>query len=207
MEGAGASSTTQQQQQQDAVAQAAGLDGLQPHTQFAANQLALLRSVLALEPTPVLTQFSPQQQPALGTHRLWAADVLALLLLASQPGIDAAVHLSGVLPFVVALALSLDKCNALHFRVLQMLHCCVRSREEGLWRGLFQEGLGVGISNSGVGGAYGKEACPPLHELLACIGEGSRVAEPGCCWGARKDVQLVPSVAAAALTCALNTGG
>jgi hypothetical protein len=149
-------------------------EGLQPHTRFAAGQLDVLREVLALEPRAVLVQFSKDPQPALGTHRLWAADVLAVLLLAGHPGIDAAVADSGVLPAVVALALRLDKCSLLHFRALQMVDCCLRSREARLWRGLFEPGMGASVKSSAAGGSDGDALCAPLHEALAQIGEPRR---------------------------------
>jgi hypothetical protein len=152
------------------------LEGLRPHTRFAAGQLPLLRDVLGLEPPPVLVQFSKAPQPALGTHRLWAADVLAVLLLAGHPGIDAAVADSGALPAVVALALKLDKCSLLHFRALQMVDCCLRSREARLWRGLFEPGMGAGVTSAAAGGDGGDAPCAPLHEALAQIGGRPREA-------------------------------
>jgi hypothetical protein len=156
----------------EAEGEPAGLAALRLHTRYATRQLALLVEVLALEPPPVLVQYAPGPQPALGTHRLWAADVLAVLLLAGSPAVDAAVAASGALPAVVALALSLDKCSALHFRALQMVDCSLRSGEPALWRGLMEPGLGAGIAASAAGGAKGdKGLCAPLHEALAQIGE------------------------------------
>ncbi|GBF90098.1 hypothetical protein Rsub_02806 [Raphidocelis subcapitata] len=182
--GAGGASTSGEPDAAPASASAGGkpgaeggdaLDGLRPHTRFAAGQLRALMEVLALEPPPVAVQYSREPQPALGTHRLWAADVLAVLLLAGNAGVDAAVAESGALPAVLALALRLDKCSPLHFRALQMVDCCLRSPEPRLWRALFEPGMGAGVTAAaaGCGGGGGDAPCPPLHEALAAIAEQS----------------------------------
>lgn len=151
------------------------------------SQLPLLVRVLALEPRRVSVQYAPSPQLALGTHRLWAADVLAVLLLAGNAAADAAIAAAGVLPAVVSLALSLDKASALHFRALQAVDCALRSREDRLWRALFEPGMGAGVTSAAAGGDGGDAPCAPLHEALAAIG-AARAAWGGgmgfsCFWG------------------------
>ncbi|GBF88775.1 hypothetical protein Rsub_01676 [Raphidocelis subcapitata] len=170
--------------------------GLPPHARFAAGQLPLLRAALDLEPPRW------RGRRALGTHRLWAADATALLLLARHPLLDAAVHTARLLPRVVALALSVDAAGALQARAAQALRFAVSSPLEALWLGLLTPGLGAGLpmpepagrgAGCGCGGSRSSEGsgssgsfagddpepglCPPLHEAIAAIAD-SAACEP-----------------------------
>ena len=99
------------------------------------------------DPHPAPLPWRPQDnhgqpQPALGTHRMWAAEAVALLLLPGQSTIDAALAASGLVVKLVALALTLDKANVLHTRVMRMLGCSLRSSTQELWGGLFASEAG-----------------------------------------------------------------
>ena len=108
---------------------------------------------------PLLTQ------AAVGSHRLWASDILVFLLLPSHTTIDRLVAQAQLLPRVVHLALTHDTCNTLHSRLPQLLRCAVGSRVMELWEPLFQQGFGGGLEDEG-----GEGQCKPIHMWLASIG-------------------------------------
>lgn len=119
---------------------------------------------------PCVQDQNGQPQPALGTHRLWAAEAVALLLLSAHASIDAAVADAGLLPQLVCLALQLDKANVLHCRVLRMLQCSLHSSVPRLWAALFEPAAAAGAAADG--GADGSGQL--LHAALVALGESER---------------------------------
>jgi hypothetical protein len=67
-------------------------------------------------------------QPAVGSHRVWASAVVALLLTHSSQAIDKAVSSSQLAPRILELALKCPLCNPLHTKALHVLHACVNSQ-------------------------------------------------------------------------------
>ncbi len=63
-------------------------------------------------------------QRALGTHRLWASEVLSLLLLPNNPTVDRCVSDLLLLPQLTALALALQCASVLQARVVQVRTLC-----------------------------------------------------------------------------------
>lgn len=168
--------------------------GPQAHTAseltFVANVLQLLRhcrpAPIGPSPPANVQDQDGRPQPSLGTHRLWAAEAVALLLLPTHASIDTAVADAGLLPRLVELALSLDKSNVLHCRVLRMLQCSLRSSVDRLWSVLLEPGCRVpGAEDS---------ALQPLQAQLIMAGE---------CTGGRHAACLSPSGSAKQLVAAV----
>jgi hypothetical protein len=99
-----------------------------------------------------------------GSHRLWAADILVFLLLPSHSTLDRLVAQSQLLPRVAHLSLTHDTASTLHARMPQMLRNAMASRVPELWQPLLQPGLGLGLQLEGA-------PCPPLHTWLVTLGE------------------------------------
>ncbi len=105
--------------------------------------------VLQLEPPPVTTQYASGPQPAVGSHRLWAADIVAQLLSLRNTAVTAALADTSLVPRVVAIALRHDKCSAVHARALQLVRTAVQHKLNGVWQPLFEPGFGAGLAGNG----------------------------------------------------------
>ena len=68
----------------------------------------------------------PRPQPAVGTHRAAAAELVSQLLRSECPSVAAVVAESGLLPRFTALAVSHPNCNALHCSVVRCLRHALR---------------------------------------------------------------------------------
>jgi hypothetical protein len=105
--------------------------------------------VLQLEPPPVTTQFSDKPLPAVGSHRLWAADIVVQLLSLRNTAMTSALSDTSLVPRVLALALRHDKCSAMHVRGMQLVKTAVLHRLNGVWQPLFEKGFGCGLLGAG----------------------------------------------------------
>lgn len=111
-------------------------------------------------------------QPAVGSHRVWATEIVSMLLAPNHQAVDNLVASCKLVPKVLAISLGHPLCSALHTRALRILRSCCVSKVAGLYGPLFTAGMGAGLT-VGEGG----ELCPSLQQQLADRGE--------CCWGRR----------------------
>lgn len=134
----------------------------QPHFKAVVQHLPHLQQVLQLQPPPQVHQSSSSTpQPAVGSHRVWACNILHMLLLHNNPAIDKAIADAGLLPLVVAMALQYGHCSAVQCRAVEMLRSSLRSSVLELWQGLFTPGYGQQLQQSG-----SNNLLPPLHTAL-----------------------------------------
>jgi hypothetical protein len=143
-----------------------GVVRLMGHSSFIHYPCWLLYTqVLQLEPRPVTTQFSAKALPAVGSHRLWAADIVVQLLSLRNTAVTSALSDTSLVPRVLALALQHDKCSALHVRAMQLVKTAVVHKMNGVWQPLFETGFGCGLVGSGA-----QRAARSLqHLILACM--------------------------------------
>lgn len=126
-----------------------------------------LTSPVSVARAASLPSYSSAPQPAVGSHRLWAGEVVALLLAANCSVIDRLVAAAKLLPRLLHLALHRPLCSALHTRALRALRAATTAKVDELMAPLFFAGWGAGLQ--GEGPAAGKP-CKPLHEMLADMG-------------------------------------
>ncbi|MEW5298643.1 MAG: hypothetical protein WDW36_001738 [Sanguina aurantia] len=135
-------------------------------------RLGVLRQVLELVPRPLAMQFSKESpRPAIGSHRVWAAEIVAMLLSPTNSDIDMAVAQSSLVQQVLHLALTHPNASALHVRALRILRSCCVSKVPELYTPLFTSGLGDFVQTEGgelVGSLQGQlvlRASPALGVL------------------------------------------
>ena len=103
-------------------------------------------------------------QPAIGTHRVWACEVVALLLGPHNMVIDRLVAAAKLVPRVLHLAVQHPLCSAAHARAIRVLHSAMESSyASDLMQPLMGEGWGGGLVDVGPKGAL----TSPLPEQLA----------------------------------------
>uniref|UniRef100_A0A7S0RKD5 Uncharacterized protein n=1 Tax=Chlamydomonas leiostraca TaxID=1034604 RepID=A0A7S0RKD5_9CHLO len=137
------------------------MDGSRPHIKACLNHLHTLEELVALEPRDVTVQYSSSPQPAVGSHRVWTAEVIAALLSAGNKVIDGLLAASKLPQRLLHLALHRPLCSTLHTRALRMLRSMLSSKVEGLVTPLFLSGWGASLK------AGGSDAlCAPLPDLL-----------------------------------------
>ncbi|MEY4258646.1 MAG: hypothetical protein RJA56_1547 [Pseudomonadota bacterium] len=149
------------------------MEGFKPHLKQALINLDTVDRVVRLAPADVPRQYSRDApQPAVGSHRVWAAELVAELLGPNAPTLDQLVAACDLVPRVADLALSHDSCNSLANRLLAIVRSCLRSKVEALWRPLFEEGFGLDLRP-------GADAPAPLQRQLAALGERCAGVPPG----------------------------
>lgn len=67
-------------------------------------------------------------QPALGSHRVWAAEVVFVVLTAGDATLDKVVASCDLVPRVAALAFGSPTCNSIHSRLLAIVKRCLKSK-------------------------------------------------------------------------------
>ena len=114
-------------------------------------------------------------QPAVGSHRVWATEIVSMLLAPNHQAVDNLVASSKLVPTVLQISLAHPQCSALHTRALRILRSCCVSKVGQLYGPLFTPGLGAGLTLEG-GALSGS-----LLQQLAQMGEGC-LAWPGLAW-------------------------
>ncbi|GFR46461.1 hypothetical protein Agub_g8036 [Astrephomene gubernaculifera] len=156
----------------------AAVDGSRPHIKGCIMHLDTLGAILDLVPRKVMLQGETEPQLAVGSHRVWATEILSMLLAPNHTALDNLVAASQLVPKTLALCLAHPSCSALHTRALRILRCCCVSKVERLYGPLFTPGLGAGLKKTegsggaeegagGEGGAEGEEPCGSLQQQLA----------------------------------------
>ncbi|KAJ9528314.1 hypothetical protein QJQ45_014291 [Haematococcus lacustris] len=166
------------------------LDGSRPHVKAAVEHLHVMTRLVAHEPRKVEVQYHPQPQPAVGSHRVWVAEAVALLLESHNTTLDSSLAATELVPRLLHLALHRPLGSALHCRALRLLRASLASQHLPLLQPLFQPGLGCqlrmgkvteqqekgegereeegeGEEAEGDKAAAEQALCPPLPELLA----------------------------------------
>eukprot|EP00198_Chlamydomonas_reinhardtii_P001751 XP_001691087.1 predicted protein [Chlamydomonas reinhardtii] len=124
--------------------------------------LDVLAAILDLVPREVTMQYVSEPQPAVGSHRVWATEIVSMLLAPNHQAVDNLVASCKLVPKVLAISLGHPLCSALHTRALRILRSCCVSKVAGLYGPLFTAGMGAGLT-VGEGG----ELCPSLQQQLA----------------------------------------
>ncbi|KAF5832702.1 hypothetical protein DUNSADRAFT_11346 [Dunaliella salina] len=159
------------------------------HAKACLSHLPDLQSAMDLSPPDVIVQFSPNPQPAVGSHRVWASAVVALLLGRGYRSIDQSVSKTQLATQVLHLALQRPMCNALHTKALHVLHACVNSTEDALLAPLLQErpqdGTAPALPNLievlvDLGGAAAEVSCGQRSSLLGFVIMASRILQGMC---------------------------
>ncbi|KAG2494535.1 hypothetical protein HYH03_007302 [Edaphochlamys debaryana] len=140
----------------------AAVDGSRPHIKGCIMHLELLGAILDLVPRQVTMQYVTEAQPAVGSHRVWATEIVSMLLAPNHQAVDNLVAGSKLVPRVLAISLAHPMCSALHTRALRILRSCCVSKVASLFSPLFTAGLGAGIKVDG-----GEALCGSLQEQLA----------------------------------------
>ncbi|PNW74699.1 hypothetical protein CHLRE_12g486550v5 [Chlamydomonas reinhardtii] len=140
----------------------AAVDGSRPHIKGCIMHLDVLAAILDLVPREVTMQYVSEPQPAVGSHRVWATEIVSMLLAPNHQAVDNLVASCKLVPKVLAISLGHPLCSALHTRALRILRSCCVSKVAGLYGPLFTAGMGAGLT-VGEGG----ELCPSLQQQLA----------------------------------------
>uniref|UniRef100_A0A7R9VAG8 Uncharacterized protein n=1 Tax=Chlamydomonas euryale TaxID=1486919 RepID=A0A7R9VAG8_9CHLO len=161
------------------------LDGSKPHIKECVSNLDALTEVLGLPPRPVTVQYASAPQPAVGSHRIAAAEAAALLLSPGNAALDSAVRAAGLAPRVVHLALAHPLCSSLHVRALRLFRSACASPDAGLAMALMLPGWGCGLQDpqepaGGGEGSAGGAPVRPLPELLAAVVTPALGVPSGC---------------------------
>ena len=122
----------------------------------------------------------------MGTHRVTAAEVIALLLSASNPAIDVRVAKGHFVSLITHLALSHPHNSTLQTRALRIIKHSCQSSCHDLMGPLFVPGWGIHLTQPG-----SDKLCEPLPEQLASIGGWEKRARPGGP-GGRLGISLLP---------------
>ncbi|GLI58902.1 hypothetical protein VaNZ11_000684 [Volvox africanus] len=141
----------------------AAVDGSRPHIKGCILNLDTLGSILDLVPRQVTMQYVSEPQPAVGSHRVWATEIVSMLLAPNHMAVDNLVASSKLVPRVLALSLAHPICSALHTRVLRVLRSCCVSKVAALYGPLFTAGMGAGLTVD----AGSEELCGSLQQQLA----------------------------------------
>ncbi|KXZ49929.1 hypothetical protein GPECTOR_19g380 [Gonium pectorale] len=141
----------------------AAVDGSRPHIKGCIMNLEVLRSILDLVPRRVTMQYTNEPQPAVGSHRVWATEIVSMLLAPNHAAVDNLVAGSKLVPRVFSLSLEHPMCSALHTRALRILRSCCVSKVAGLYGPLFTPGLGAGLTT----GEGKEEPSGSLQQQLA----------------------------------------
>lgn len=142
------------------------MDGSRPHIKACLTQLHTLEDLVLLEPPNVGVQYSTTPQPAVGSHRVCVAEVLALLLQAGNKVIDQLLAASKLPHHLLHLALRRPLASTLHARALRMLRAMLGSRVDALASALFTPGWGAALKAEG----SATDLCRPLPDMLVQLG-------------------------------------
>lgn len=158
------------------------IDAIKPHMSCAIEQLGVLASILDLEPSQVTFQNGSSPQPAVGTHRLAAAEIVSLLLSAHSSTVNDSVAISKLVIKIMGLAVMCSHCNAVQCTALRVLQSVVDSRAEGVLRTLLDT-----VENVGKHDPCRIVKEKPLHQHISragtdCAGVpvGKRECHVGC---------------------------
>ncbi|GLC44160.1 hypothetical protein PLESTB_000901600 [Pleodorina starrii] len=141
----------------------AAVDGSRPHIKGCIMNLDTLGAILDLVPRQVTMQYVTEPQPAVGSHRVWATEIVSMLLAPNHTAVDNLVAGSKLVPRVLALSLAHPMCSALHTRALRVLRSCCVSKVAALYGPLFTAGMGAGLT----AGEGSEEPCGSLQQQLA----------------------------------------
>ena len=125
-------------------------------------------AVAVVEGEPPRTLPSGLPLPAVGSHRVAAAAVLARLLALASPDADARLAAARALPRAVGVALDHGHCSPLHTRALAALASALDSPCERLWGPLLEPGGGA-PAGAGKRTPVVAEAPLPLPARLAAV--------------------------------------
>ncbi|KAG2452581.1 hypothetical protein HYH02_002818 [Chlamydomonas schloesseri] len=139
------------------------VDGSRPHIKGCIMNLDVLGAILDLVPREVTMQYVSEPQPAVGSHRVWATEIVSMLLAPNHQAMDHLVAGSKLVPKVLAISLAHPLCSALHTRALRILRSCCVSKVGGLYGPLFTPGMGAGL----MAADGGSELCASLQQQLA----------------------------------------
>ncbi|KAG1661398.1 hypothetical protein FOA52_005692 [Chlamydomonas sp. UWO 241] len=123
------------------------LDGSKPHIKECVANLDVLRTCLDIVPRNVTAQYNGSPQPAVGTHRVGAAEAVMLLLGPNNGSLDSAVSKSKLASKVVHIAVSHPLCSNLHVRALKLFRSCLISPVAELGLALMQPGWGCDLKD------------------------------------------------------------
>ncbi|CAD7697087.1 unnamed protein product [Ostreobium quekettii] len=171
------------------------VDSSRPHLACASGHLDTLSAIFDVEPPPATFQNGGSPQPAVGLHRLAAAEIVALLLSTHSDIISEKIAASGLTSRIVGLAVRSPHCNALQCTAARVVQTIIENRSESLFKTVFD-----GEMLAGKGGEV-RVMEKPLQKYITEIGvEGS-----GMPIGKRKC--HVGSIAALAKTLVQNGTG
>ncbi|EFJ50595.1 hypothetical protein VOLCADRAFT_103810 [Volvox carteri f. nagariensis] len=147
----------------------AAVDGSRPHIKGCIMNLDTLGTILDMVPRQVTMQYVSEAQPAVGSHRVWATEIVSMLLAPNHTAVDNLVAASKLVPRVLALSLAHPMCSALHTRALRVLRSCCVSKVAALYGPLFTAGMGAGLT----AGEGSEEPCGSLQQQLAHLASPS----------------------------------
>eukprot|EP00798_Chlamydomonas_sp_ICE-L_P011678 gene11678-34400_t len=91
--------------------------------------LPTIGKILDMVPRQITLQHATVPHNTLGSHRLWACDILSRLLAIGDEEIDKRLLHSKLLPRLLLLALQHPLSSGLHARAVKVLQCCLESKQ------------------------------------------------------------------------------